>query len=234
MKDISNLEKLLNYQFKDQNLLIEALTHRSFLNENKNWPTNHNERLEFLGDSILGFITAEYLFKNYPDFQEGQLTSVRAALVNADSLLDVAHQLNLEQFLFTSKGEAKDLKKSRSYLLANAIEAIIGALYLDSDLNQAKIFVEKYILPKTEEIIKKASYKDAKSLFQERSQEIYGITPVYKTLNAWGPDHDKQFEVGVFIGEELIAKSTGHSKQEAELEAAKQALIKKGWFKNND
>jgi ribonuclease-3 len=234
MKDIKQLEEKLNHHFHNQNLILEAITHRSFLNENKDWPTPPNERLEFLGDSILGFLTAEYLFKNYSNFSEGKLTSIRAALVNTDSLLSVAHELGLEHFILTSKGEAKDLKTNRSYVLANAIEAIIGALYLDGGVEKAKQFVEKYIFPKTEEIIKKAAYKDNKSLFQEKSQEIYGITPTYKTLKSWGPDHEKQFEVGVYLGEELIATAKGYSKQEAELEAAKKALIKKGWVQNNN
>lgn len=229
MKDIALLEKKINYKFANPNLLLEALTHRSFLNEHKNWITIHNERLEFLGDSILGFVVAEYLFKHYPNYTEGQLTNIRAALVNADFLLQIAHVLHLEQFILTSKGEAKELKTSRSYLLANAVEAIIGALYLDGGLQPAQDFIAKYILPKIHEIIIKASYKDAKSLFQEKSQELYNLTPTYRTLKSWGPDHDKHFEIGLYLGEELIATGIGHSKQEAELEAAKKALIQKGW-----
>lgn len=229
IKDFEKITQLLNLSFKNLDLLKEALTHRSFLNEHKDWPLPHNERLEFLGDSVLSFVVAEYLIKQYPQFTEGQLTSLRAALVNSDALLKIAKELKLEDYLLVSRGEAKELKNSRSYILANAVEALIGALYLDGGLNKAKDFIEKYILPQTENILKNASYKDAKSLFQEKSQALFGITPVYKLLRSWGPDHNKQFEVGVYLNDELISRGRGYSKQEAEIDAAQKALKLKGW-----
>lgn len=229
IKDFKKINEDLKLSFKNLDLLKEALTHRSFLNENKDWPVPHNERLEFLGDSILGFVVADNLLKKYPDLPEGQLTILRAALVNGDSLLSVAKELKLEDYILTSRGEAKDLSHSRTYVLSNAVEALIGALYLDSGLEAAREFIQKYILPKTKTILETASYKDAKSFFQEKSQEIFGITPSYKTLRSWGPDHAKEFEVGVYLKEELITKGRGHSKQEAELEAAQNALKIKDW-----
>jgi len=229
MKDFKKIAQALNLSFQKFDLLKEALTHRSFLNEHKDWNISHNERLEFLGDSILGFVAADYLVKHYPQFSEGQLTSLRAALVNSDSLLAVAKELKLEDYLLVSHGEAKELKNSRSYLLANAIEALIGALYLDGGIEKAKDFIKKYILSKAETILQTASYKDAKSLFQEKSQELLGITPTYKGLQSWGPDHAKQFEVCVYLNEDLISQGKGYSKQEAEIDAAQKALELKGW-----
>jgi len=229
MKDFKKITQDLNISFQNFDLLKEALTHRSFLNEHKDWDIPHNERLEFLGDSILGFVVADYLVKHYLQFSEGQLTSLRAALVNSDSLLAIAKELKLEDYLLVSHGEAKELKNSRSYLLANAIEALIGALYIDGGIEKAKDFIERYILSKTETILQTASYKDAKSLFQEKGQELLGITPIYKSLKSWGPDHAKQFEVGVYFNEDLIAQGTGYSKQEAEINAAQKALELKGW-----
>jgi len=229
MKDFKKIAQALNISFQNFDLLKEALTHRSFLNEHKDWDIPHNERLEFLGDSILGFVVADNLIKQYPQFAEGELTSLRAALVNSDSLLAVAKELKLRDYLLVSRGEAKELKNSRSYLLANAIEALIGALYLDGGIEKAKDFVKKYILSKAETILQTASYKDAKSLFQEKSQELLGITPIYKSLKSWGPDHAKQFEVGVYLNEDLISQGKGYSKQEAEINAAQEALKAKGW-----
>ena len=228
-KDFKKISQALNISFQNFDLLKEALTHRSFLNEHRDWNIPHNERLEFLGDSILGFVVADNLIKQYPQFAEGELTSLRAALVNSDSLLAVAKELKLEDYLLVSRGEAKELKNSRSYLLANAIEALIGALYLDGGIEKAKDFVKKYILSKAETILQTASYKDAKSLFQEKSQELLGITPTYKSLKSWGPDHAKQFEVGVYLNEGLISQGEGYSKQEAELNAAQKALELKDW-----
>jgi len=229
MKDFKKISQALNLSFQNFDLLKEALTHRSFLNEHRDWNIPHNERLEFLGDSILGFVVADNLIKQYPQFAEGELTSLRAALVNSDSLLAVAKELKLEDYLLVSRGEAKELKNSRSYLLANAIEALIGALYSDGGIEKAKDFIQKYILSKAETILQTASYKDAKSLFQEKSQELLGITPTYKSLKSWGPDHAKQFEVGVYLNEDLISQGEGYSKQEAELKAAQKALELKGW-----
>jgi len=229
IKDFQKIAQLLNLSFQNFDLLKEALTHRSFLNEHKDWNIPHNERLEFLGDSILGFVIADNLVEQYPQFAEGELTSLRAALVNSDSLLAVAKELKLEDYLLVSRGEARELKNSRSYLLANTIEALIGALYLDGGIDKAKDFIKKYIFSKAETILQTASYKDAKSLFQEKSQALLGITPIYKSLKSWGPDHAKQFEVGVYLNEDLISQGKGYSKQEAEINAAQKALEMKGW-----
>jgi len=230
MIDFEKTAKNLGLKFNNISLFKEALTHRSFLNENREWKIPHNERLEFLGDSVLGFIVADYLIEKYPYLEEGELTSLRAALVNSYSLMEIAKKIDLEKYLLVSRGEAKESKNSRSYLLANAVEALIAALYLDGGIENARQFVEKYLFQKAEEILASDSYKDPKSLFQEKSQELLEITPVYKTFRAWGPDHAKEFEVGVYLGEELIAVSSGYSKQEAEIEAAKKALEIKGWI----
>ncbi|MDQ5882718.1 MAG: ribonuclease [Patescibacteria group bacterium] len=229
IQDFKQVSEELGLSFNNLDFLAEALTHRSFLNEHREWKLPHNEKLEFLGDAVLGFVVADYLVQQYPELQEGALTSLRAALVNSDSLLSVAHQLQLEKYLLVSKGEAKDFQNPRSYILSNAVEALIGALYLDGGIEKARQFIQKYFFPKTEEILKTSSYKDAKSLFQEKSQEILGITPNYKTLKSWGPDHNKQFEVGVYLKDELVATGQGYSKQEAELQAADTALKLKGW-----
>ena len=228
--DFNKIEKILGLEFNNIDLLKRALTHRSFLNENKEWgEIGHNERLEFLGDSILGLIVAEYLFNEYSELREGDLTALRAALINSDSLLDVADKLNLKKYLLVSKGEKNELEKSHPYFLANAIEAIVGAIYLDKGFDEAREFVAKHILSKADNIFKTEAYIDPKSLFQEKSQENLSITPIYKTLKSWGPDHLKQFRVGVYLKKELIAEGEGHSKQEAEVSAAKEALFKKGW-----
>ena len=228
--DFNKIEKILELEFNNLDLFKRALTHRSFLNENKEWgEIGHNERVEFLGDSILGLIVAEYLFKEYSELREGDLTALRAALINSDSLLEVADRLNLNKYLLVSKGEKNELEKSHPYFLANAVEAIIGALYLDKGFDEAKKFVTKHILSKAENIFKTESYKDPKSFFQEKSQENLSITPIYKTLKSWGPDHLKHFRVGVYFKKELIAEGEGNSKQEAEVNAAKNALSKKGW-----
>jgi len=230
--DFRKIEKILGIEFNNLDLLKRALTHRSFLNENKEWlEIGHNERLEFLGDSVLGLIVAGYLFKEFSKLREGELTALRAALINSDSLLDVADKLNLKKYLLVSKGEKNELEKTHPYFLANAVEAIVGAIYLDKGFDESKKFVQKHILSKTERILKTESYKDPKSVFQEKSQENLSITPIYKTLESWGPDHLKHFLVGVYLNKELIAKGEGHSKQEAEVNAAKKALSKKKWVK---
>ncbi len=218
-------EKDFGLTFNNIDFLKQALTHRSFLNEHKNWQKiGHNERLEFLGDAVLEIAVSEYLFRNYPNLQEGELTGIRAALINSDSLLEIANRLDLKNYILVSKGEEKELKKSQPYLLANAVEAIVGALYLDQGIKAAEKFIEKQILVKAPDIIKKRSYKDPKSLFQEKSQKFYGITPSYKIIKSWGPDHNKKFQVGVYLKEKLVASGEGFSKQEAEINAASEAL----------
>jgi ribonuclease-3 len=230
MKDFEILEQRLNLKFKNKDLLIEAFCHRSYLNEHPDFYLPHNERLEFLGDAVLELIVTEYLYTKYPEKNEGELTNWRAVLVSAKTLGKVAMELGLNDFLLLSKGEEKETGKARQYILANTLEALIGAVYLDQGYLVAKNFVEKNLIEsKLPEIIEKELFKDPKTKFQEEAQERVKITPVYKVLKEWGPDHAKHFLVGVFLGNELVAKGEGSSKQEAEEEAAKNALTIKGW-----
>ncbi len=229
MKDFSQLEEKLKIYFKNKPFLIEAFCHRSYLNEHPEFPYSHNERLEFLGDAVLELAVTEYLYKNFPKKSEGELTNWRAALVCAKRLGQVARELGFEEFLLLSKGEEKERGKARMYILANTFEAFIGALYLDQGFEICKEFIKKNLIKYLPEIIEKKLYKDPKSRLQEEAQERLKITPSYKVLEEWGPDHAKHFLVGVFFGEELIAKGEGSSKQEAEEEAAKNALKIKKW-----
>jgi len=229
MKDFSILEKNLGLDFKNKDLLRQAFAHRSYLNENPDFKLDHNERLEFLGDAVMELIVTEHLYKDYPEKSEGELTNWRAALVNAKMLTQVADEIGFNDFLLLSKGEAKETGKARAYILANTFEALLGAIYLDAGYYATDEFLKKYLLPRLDRVIKTGSYKDAKSKFQEKSQEKEGITPSYKVLKESGPDHDKSFTVGVYLGENLIAEGAGSSKQEAEEEAAKNGLEVKGW-----
>ncbi|MDD3487934.1 MAG: ribonuclease III [Candidatus Pacebacteria bacterium] len=228
--NFKKIEKIIGVQFKNIDLLKQALTHRSFLNEHPEWlDIGHNEKLEFLGDAVIGLITAEYLYKKYPQLQEGELTSLRAALINGNSLLEAAAETGIQDYLLVSKGEKKELKKHQPYFLANAIEALVGAIYLDQGYTEAEKFAKKYLLVKADKIFKTKSFRDPKSIFQEKSQEILSITPTYKLIKSWGPDHAKQFEIGVYLKDKLIAQGEGCSKQEAEVQAAEKALLKKEW-----
>ena len=231
MKDFSIFEKKLGLKFKNKDLLMQAFVHRSYLNENPDFHLNHNERLEFLGDAVLELIVTEELYKKYPEKAEGDLTNWRAALVNAKMLTLVAEELNLNDFLLLSKGEAKELGKARAYILANTLEALIGSIYLDLGYKSAEKFIKKYLIKNLSDIIKNGSYKDSKSYFQEEAQDRIGVTPVYKVIKEWGPDHQKNFVVGVFLAEELVAEGEGSSKQEAEDRAAKKGLKVKNWDK---
>jgi len=228
MKELSELEKTLGVQFKDKSLLQTALTHRSYLNENPSWHLPQNERLEFLGDAVLELVVTHYLYLNFEN-PEGELTSYRAALVNSIMLADVATKLKLGDFLLLSRGEAKDEGKARMYILANTFEAIVGAIYLDQGYDAAAGFIERALLTRMKEVFDKKLYRDAKSFFQERAQEVSGITPTYEVLKEWGPDHAKNFIVGVYIGEELVAEGEGSSKQEAQQDAAEKGLKAKRW-----
>ena len=229
MKDFSTFEKKLGLDFKDKNLLTQAFVHRSYLNENPDFHLNHNERLEFLGDAVLELIVTEDLYKRYPEKAEGDLTNWRAALVNAKMLTSVAEELGLSDFLLLSRGEAKELGKARAYILANTIEALIGSIYLDLGYESAEKFIKKYLIKNLSDIIKTGSYKDSKSHFQEKAQDKVGVTPVYKVIREWGPDHQKNFTVGVFLTDVLVSEGEGSSKQEAEENAAKEGLRAKGW-----
>lgn len=225
----SSFEQKIQINFKNKKLLKEAFTHRSYLNENRtcNWP--HNERLEFLGDAVLELIVTDYLFNKYPKKTEGELTSYRAALVNTQSISEGATQWDMNDYLLLSKGEAKDTGKARHYILANTFEAVIGAIYLDQGYEVAQNFIAKSLFHKTERMVKKELWRDSKSRFQEKAQEIIGVTPSYLVVKEVGPDHDKQFTIGVFLGEEMIVEGKGMSKQEAEQRAAERALEIKGW-----
>jgi len=229
MKDFSLFEKKLNISFKNKELLIQAFCHRSFLNEKPDFNLTNNERLEFLGDAVLELVVTENLFLKYPAKSEGELTALRAALVNAKTLSALAQELDFNDFLLLSKGESKELGKARQYILANTFEALIGAIYLDQGYKACQKFLNKNLIEKLPLIIEKGLLKDAKSRFQEESQERTGITPVYKVIEDWGPDHAKHFIVGVFLGDELYAKGEGSSKQEAEEAAAQNALEAKNW-----
>ena len=220
----------LGLKFENVGLLEEALTHRSFLNEQRKKGLKHNERLEFLGDAVLELAVTDFLFKNY-DKPEGELTALRAALVNGEMLADVSKGLNVEKYLRMSKGEEKDTGKARRYILANAMEAIIGAIYLDQGYEIAEDFILKNIVSANiDKIIEEKLYIDPKSHFQEKAQEYVQITPSYKVLAEKGPDHNKEFTVGVFLDEDLIAEGKGFSKQEAQRNAARNALKKKNWL----
>jgi len=229
MNDFSILEKQINFKFKNKGLLVQAFCHRSYLNENPKENLENNERLEFLGDAVLELIITEYLFVKYPEKPEGELTNWRAALVNAKMLSVIAKELGFNDFLLLSKGETKETGKSRDYILANTFEAFMGAAYLDSGYKECEKINKKHLITKLPEIIEKGLFKDNKSRFQEEAQEKMGVTPTYKVLREQGPDHAKSFVVGVYLDKELIAEGKGSSKQEAEAEAAKNALAVKSW-----
>lgn len=228
-KDLSPLVEKLGVPYKEDGHLRQALVHRSYLNEHGDFPLDHNERLEFLGDAVLELVVTEYLYLNYGN-PEGELTNWRAALVNGQNLADVGQSLGIEDFLYLSRGERQDKNsKARRYILANTMEAIIGALYLDFGWEVAKDFVNKYILSTLQNILDKKLYIDPKSRFQEEAQARMGITPSYKVLEESGPDHNKIFRIGVYLGKDLIADGQGTSKQEAQLNAAQGGLDQKGW-----
>lgn len=227
--NFSTFEEKIGIKFKNKNLLKQAFTHRSYLNENPSLALEQNERLEFLGDAVLELAITEYLYKKYPKKTEGEMTALRAALVNSITLSEVAGGLNVGDFLLLSKGEAKSLGKARQYILANAFEALIGAIYLERGYEKICEFLEKNLFGKIEEVIEKKLWIDAKSLFQEKAQEMESVTPSYKVLSESGPDHEKVFIMGVFLGDELVAEGKGASKQEAEQDAARNGLKTKNW-----
>ena len=230
MKDFSQLETEIGIKFKNPKLLKQSVVHRSYINEHPDFELGHNERLEFLGDAVLEIVVTENLFNNYPDTPEGELTNWRASLVNSKMLSLVSQEINLEKYLYLSKGESKDKNtKARQYILANAVEAIIGAIYLDQGIKPATKFIKKHMLSKLDNILSNELFVDPKSKFQERSQDLYKITPHYKVLKESGPDHDKIFEIGLYLRDELIAKGKGSSKQEAQVSAAQNGVKKKKW-----
>lgn len=227
--NLQTFEESIGISFEDSTLLRQAFTHRSYLNEHRGEAMGHNERLEFLGDAVLELISTHFLYEKFPDHDEGELTAYRAALVNAVTCAEVANELNMNDYLLLSRGEAKDEGRARAVLLANAFEALVGAIYLDQGYDAARSFIEKHLFPKIDEIVKKKLWRDAKSAFQEKAQDAEGATPRYAVIRESGPDHDKQFVVGVYVKEALVAQGNGKSKQEAEQEAARAALEAKGW-----
>lgn len=223
---IINLEKTIGFHFRDKDLLVQALTHRSAVRESKR--TGHNERLEFLGDAVLELAATEYLY-HLSEKPEGELTNWRSALVQRDHLATVGRDIQLGHYLLLSRGEEASGGRDRSSTLANAIEALIGAIYLDKGFEDAKHFCYQFILRRLEGLLAQGKDRDQKSVFQEMAQEKYGITPHYETIDAVGPDHEKYFTCAVFIGKEKVAEGKGNSKQKAEQAAARAGLKVKGW-----
>ena len=215
--------------FQDIRWLVQACTHRSFLNENSGVVSEHNERLEFLGDAVLELVVTHYLFYKYPERPEGELTAFRSALVNTNTISQAALELGVNGLLLLSKGEQRDMGKARHYILANVYEAMIGALYCDQGYASAEKFITQTLLPKIDEIVEHGLWRDAKSYVQEKAQEIEGVTPSYHVLKEAGPDHDKNFTIGIYFGETCVAEGSGKSKQEAEQEAARKALSLRKW-----
>ena len=232
MPDFPTFERAIKVTFENKDLLKQAFVHRSYVNEHPRLGISHNERLEFLGDAVLELAVTEYLYEKYPHATEGDLTSYRAALVNAVTLARAANEFGMNDFLLLSKGETKDTGRARQDILANTFESVVGAIYLDQGYEKAARFIANALFGKIEDIVRKGLWKDAKSHFQEKAQEFFGVTPLYKVLTESGPDHDKQFTSGVYLGRELVAEGRGKSKQEAEQEAAENALKEKGWNGN--
>jgi len=228
MDGLEKLEKIIGVEFKNKNLLQQALVHRSYINEHKNFELDQNERMEFLGDAVLELVTTEFLYKSFSN-PEGELTNYRAALVNRKMLAKISMEIGLEEFLLMSKGESKDTGRARQYIIANALEAVIGAIYLDQGYDESKKFIEKYFISKMDDILEDKLYQDPKSTFQEKAQDKIGLTPSYRVIREWGPDHDKHFLIGVFLGEEKIAEGEGISKQAAQRKAAENGLDAKEW-----
>lgn len=216
-------EQMLGVEIKNLDLYISACTHRSYLNEHRSFPLPHNERLEFLGDAVLELAATEHLYRTYP-YSEGELTNFRSALVNYKMLSEIANRIGLEQYLLMSRGEAKDTGRARQVILANAIEAIIGAVYLDVGFVPATDFINREILVELPRIIQSGQYVDPKSKLQEIVQERKGVTPTYGVVSETGPDHNKVFVVAAYVQQGEVGRGSGPSKQEAEIAAAENAL----------
>jgi len=228
IREFNSFEKKVGFVFEDKALLQLAFTHRSFVNENRQL-TEHNERLEFLGDAVLELAVTEHLFSKFPDKAEGELTAVRAALVNTQSISSAAKKLGMNDYLLLSKGEANDTGRARQYILANTFEAFIGALHLDQGYASSSVFIANTLFDNVDEIVEKKLWQDAKSKLQELAQEHMSITPNYKSVSEIGPDHNKVFTIGVMFDEVEIAQGSGKSKQEAQQDAAQKALTIKEW-----
>lgn len=228
IKQFEQLQNRIDVHFTDESLLTLAFIHKSFVNEHEN-EEGHNERLEFLGDAVLELAVTHFLYKNYPDQPEGQLTNWRSALVKGKNLARVSRALELGQYLLLSRGEELSGGREKDYILANTTEALIGAIYLDKGFEAANQFILKNIVIMLQEIIAQGLNVDAKSHVQELAQEKLSLTPTYELLSESGPDHDKVFEMGIYLGKDLAGKGQGPSKQEAEQAAARSALKEKGW-----
>jgi ribonuclease-3 len=226
MGELSAAEAGLGLTFRDKTLLQRALTHRSYINENADFPLEDNERLEFLGDAVLDFVTAEYLYHRFPEMSEGQLTSLRAALVRTETLASFASEIGLGQHVFLGRGEEENGGRTRLAILCDCYEALVGALYLDRGLEATKSFVVRVIRLAVPRILEGEADKDAKSLLQELSQKYRRITPTYRTISEQGPDHAKEFTVAAMVGRETYGLGVGHSKQVAAQAAAKAALMR--------
>jgi ribonuclease III len=224
----SKLEKQIGIKFKNHDLLRTAFVHRSYMNEHKDCGWEHNERVEFLGDAVLELVVTEYLYSHFPN-PEGDLTNWRSALVKGETLSKIARSLNLGDILYLSKGEEHSGGRSKDYLLANALEALIGVLYLEQGYKKAQKFIEKFLLVHLEGILKKGEHIDAKSRLQELAQERVMVTPSYQLLHDEGPDHEKTFTMGAYIGDRIVGKGKGGSKQIAEQKAAEDALKRLKW-----
>jgi len=224
--DFDGLEQTLNIGITAKNTFTVAFTHRSYLNEHPGYKNPSNERLEFLGDAVLQLLSSKFLFEKYPESPEGDLTNYRAAIVCTDSLAEEAKRLGFGKHLLLSNGEEATGGRNREYILANTFEAVLGALYLEEGLEFCTDFVKRELFHKVEEIVQNETYKDAKSKFQETAQEKIGITPHYELLKSWGPDHEKIFKVGAFLGKKEYGVGEGKSKQKAEQKAAKNAMDK--------
>lgn len=224
-----SLQTQINLEFKDLNLLDLAFVHKSYLNEHRDLKKEHNERLEFLGDAVLELVVTEYLYKKYPQEEEGVLTNWRSALVKGKHLAEISVELDLGLYLYLSRGEERSGGRRKNYILANTLEALIGAIYLDQGYSKAHFFADKFILKKLDPILETGAHIDAKSRFQEIAQELLGVTPDYRFLSETGPDHNKIFTMGLFLGEQKIAEGNGSSKQKAEQEAASAGLTAQNW-----
>lgn len=224
MSNITEAEIALKVTFGDKALLQRALTHRSYINENPDYPLEDNERLEFLGDAVLDFTTAEYLYHHFPEMAEGRLTNLRSALVRTERLAQFATSLKLGQYLFLGRGEEESGGRERLAILCDAFEAVVGAIYLDQGMEASRRFIYQTIEPALAEILASDADKDAKSRLQELAQSFYRVTPTYRTISEHGPDHAKEFTVEALIGEKSYGRGSGLSKQTAAQAAAEQAL----------
>jgi ribonuclease-3 len=223
------LEQKINISFYSKELLDTAFVHKSYVNEHRDIKGEHNERLEFLGDAVLELVVTDFLYRNYPKKGEGILTNWRSALVKGKHLAEIAQKLDLGVYLYLSRGEERSGGRKKNYILANTLEALIGAIYLDRDYEAARSFVDAFILKQLGAILEQGLHIDAKSRFQEICQDQLGITPEYRLMREEGPDHNKVFTMGAFIGEEFVAEGGGSSKQNAEQQAATAALKVKNW-----